>query len=147
MWAILSTTQWSKFDPMNLVVTRIVNKLSAEHNMLTNINVLKILFDLFKSVLLREICNSLLSEICIYQCVMRLDAPKYLTAYISKLLQTSNRSHCHTYQKKRIFIKQPLWRSVCKLLKIGFPVSLWKCWDGSQDSRLPLHASHVALPT
>jgi len=55
MWAILSTTQWSKFDPMNLVVTRIVNKLSAEHNMLTNINVLKILFDLFKSILLREV--------------------------------------------------------------------------------------------
>jgi hypothetical protein len=22
-----------------------------------------------------------------------------------------------------------------------------KCWDGSQDSKLPLHASHVALPT
>ena len=21
-----------------------------------------------------------------------------------------------------------------------------KCWDGSQDSKLPLHASHVALP-
>ena len=20
------------------------------------------------------------------------------------------------------------------------------CWDGSQDSKLPLHASHVALP-
>jgi len=25
---------------------------------------------------------------------------------------------------------------------------LWaKCWDGSQDSKLPLHASHAALPT
>jgi len=28
-----------------------------------------------------------------------------------------------------------------------FPVSISKCWDGSQDSKLPLHASHVALPT
>jgi hypothetical protein len=28
----------------------------------------------------------------------------------------------------------------------GFPVSNSKCWDGSQNSKLPLHASHVALP-
>jgi len=29
-----------------------------------------------------------------------------------------------------------------------FPcVYISKCWDGSQDSKLPLHASHVALPT
>jgi len=30
---------------------------------------------------------------------------------------------------------------------LGFPVSISKCWDGSQDPKLPLHASHVALPT
>jgi cytochrome c biogenesis protein ResB len=30
---------------------------------------------------------------------------------------------------------------------LGFPVSLSKCSDGSQHSKLPLHASHVALPT
>ena len=30
---------------------------------------------------------------------------------------------------------------------LGFPVSISKSWDGSQDSKLPLHASHVALPT
>ena len=30
---------------------------------------------------------------------------------------------------------------------LGFPVPRSKCWDGSQDSKLPLHASHVALPT
>ena len=30
---------------------------------------------------------------------------------------------------------------------LGFPVSVSKCWDDSQDSKLPLHASHVALPT
>jgi len=28
-----------------------------------------------------------------------------------------------------------------------FSVSISKCWDGSQNSKLPLHASHVALPT
>jgi len=30
---------------------------------------------------------------------------------------------------------------------LGFPVPKSKCWDDSQDSKLPLHASHVALPT
>jgi len=30
---------------------------------------------------------------------------------------------------------------------LDFPVSISKCWDGSQDSKLPLHASHVVLPT
>ena len=85
MWAIVSITQWSKIDPMNLVVTRNVNKLSAENNERTNINVLKIIFGLFKSILLREICDSLLSEIYIYQCVIRLNAPKYLN---SRYLQT-----------------------------------------------------------
>ena len=30
---------------------------------------------------------------------------------------------------------------------LGFPVSISKFWDGSQHSKLPLHASHVALPT
>ena len=30
---------------------------------------------------------------------------------------------------------------------LGFPVSISKCSDGSQDSELPLHASHVALQT
>jgi hypothetical protein len=75
MWATVSITQWSKIDPMNLVVIGNVNKLLEEHNVVTNINVLKTLFGLFKSFLLREICDILLSEICIYQSVMRLNAP------------------------------------------------------------------------
>ena len=28
---------------------------------------------------------------------------------------------------------------------LGFPVSVSDCWDGSQDSKLLLHASHAAL--
>ena len=28
-----------------------------------------------------------------------------------------------------------------------FPVSISKCWDGSQHSKLPLHASHIDLST
>jgi hypothetical protein len=30
---------------------------------------------------------------------------------------------------------------------LGFPLSKSECSDGSQDSQLLLHASHVALPT
>jgi len=30
---------------------------------------------------------------------------------------------------------------------LGFPESISECWDGSQDSKLLLHASHVALQT
>jgi hypothetical protein len=30
---------------------------------------------------------------------------------------------------------------------LGFPVPKSECSDGSQDSQLLLHASHVALPT
>jgi hypothetical protein len=30
---------------------------------------------------------------------------------------------------------------------LGFPVSISKCWDGSQHSKLSLHASHVAIRT
>ena len=29
----------------------------------------------------------------------------------------------------------------------GFHVFISGCWNSSQDSKLPLHASHVALPT
>ena len=29
---------------------------------------------------------------------------------------------------------------------LGFPVSVSKCWDGTQDAKLPLHASHVVPP-
>jgi hypothetical protein len=29
---------------------------------------------------------------------------------------------------------------------LGFPVSISKCWDGSCVSKLPLRASHLALP-
>jgi hypothetical protein len=30
---------------------------------------------------------------------------------------------------------------------VGFSVSISECCDGSQDSKLLLHASHVALPS
>jgi len=30
---------------------------------------------------------------------------------------------------------------------LGFPLPKSKCCDDSQDSKLPLYASHVALPT
>jgi len=53
--------------------------------------------------------------------------------------------------------KQEFWLEVSnrKVLRpatstqvsLGFPVSISKCSDGSQHSKLPLHASYVALQT
>ena len=54
------------------------------------------------------------------------------------------------------WISQKEWEiSIRKVLRpatstqvfLGFPVSISKCSDGSQHSKLPLHASHVALQT
>ena len=54
-----------------------------------------------------------------------------------------------------IFQLQDCWLevSIRKVLRpatsaqvfLGFPVPISECWDGSQDSKLPLHASHVAI--
>ena len=53
-----------------------------------------------------EISEGLMNNsVFIYECVMRLNAPKYFTADISKLWQTSTRSHCLTSQKTRIRYK------------------------------------------
>ena len=43
--------------------------------------------------------------------------------------------------------KQVLRPATSTQFFLGFAVSISKCWDDSQDSKLPLHASHVALPT
>jgi len=37
--------------------------------------------------------------------------------------------------------------TITRHIYVGFPVPKSKCWDGSQDSKLPLRASYVALPT
>ena len=69
---------------------------------------------------------------------------------------------CHSYDVREIsmwnkIILADSWLEVIirKVLRpatstqvfLGFPMSISKCWGGSQDSKLPLHASHVALPT
>ena len=46
-----------------------------------------------------------------------------------------------------VSIRKVLRPATSSQVFLGFPVSISKCWDGSQDSKLPLHASHVALPT
>jgi hypothetical protein len=45
-----------------------------------------------------------------------------------------------------IRIRKVLRPAILTQVSLGFPVSISKCSDGSQDSKLPLHASHVALP-
>ena len=46
-----------------------------------------------------------------------------------------------------VSIRKVLRPSTSTQVFLGFPVSISKCWDGSQHSKLPLHASHAALPT
>ena len=47
---------------------------------------------------------------------------------------------------KYLNIVESCWISTAQVF-IGFPVSISKRSDGSQHSKLPLHASHVALRT
>jgi len=46
----------------------------------------------------------------------------------------------HSYQKLNTAV-------IKRAMFCSNPVPKSKCWDGSQDSKLPPHTSHVALPT
>ena len=46
-----------------------------------------------------------------------------------------------------VSIRKVLRPAISTLVFLCFPAPKSKCWDDSQDSKLPLHASHVALPT
>ena len=46
-----------------------------------------------------------------------------------------------------VSIRKVLRPATSAQLFLGFLVTISECWDGSQDSTLLLHASHVALPT
>ena len=66
-----------------------------------------------------------------------------------------NDGQCLPNQKTQPTLPWSLTESSRKILRpatstqvfLGFPVSISKCSDGSQHSKLPLHASHVALRT
>ena len=45
-----------------------------------------------------------------------------------------------------VSIRKVLRPAISTQAFLGFPMPNSKCRDGSQDSKLPLHASHVALP-
>jgi hypothetical protein len=46
-----------------------------------------------------------------------------------------------------VSIRKVLRQATSTQVFLGFPVSTSECWDGSQVSKLLLHASHVALST
>ena len=46
----------------------------------------------------------------------------------------------------KVSIRKVLRPATSTQVFLGLPASKSKCWNGSQDSKLPLHASHVALP-
>ena len=59
--------------------------------------------------------------------------------------------YTHIYMYNFIFaflsIQKVMRSATSTQIFLGFPVPKSKCWDGSQHSKLPLHASHVALRT
>ena len=76
------------------------------------------------------LCLSVLTHVYLlyYMCIA------VLHALVARLLARSRYSECPaTGHLGTVFL--------------GFPVSISECWDGSRDSKLPLHASHVDLQT
>jgi len=57
------------------------------------------------------------------------------------------RPHTPTVNLPPHYIRKVLRPVISTQVFLGFPVPKSKCWDGSQDSKLALHASHVALLT
>jgi len=62
---------------------------------------------------------------------------------------TSKRLQTHSLNRAATRIAWNLLYRVTQFTQVflGFPVGKSKCWDGSEDTKLPLHASHAALPT
>jgi hypothetical protein len=46
-----------------------------------------------------------------------------------------------------LFVVKVLRPAISTQVFLGFPGFKSECWDGTRLSKLPLHASHVALPT
>ena len=51
------------------------------------------------------------------------------------------------YHDSEVYSVNQFYMTTSVQVFLGFPVSISKSQDGSQDSKLLLHASHVALPT
>jgi len=69
----------------------------------------------------------------------------YETKYRSEICIKYN--GFRTYSRIEVkYIRKVLRPAISTQVFLGFLVSIRKCWDGSQDSKLPLHGSHVALP-
>jgi len=62
-------------------------------------------------------------------------------------LTTPHESNPYSTPRLTFSFRKVLRPATSTQVFLGFPVSVSKCWDGSHDSKLPLHASHVALPT
>ena len=74
-------------------------------------------------------------------CVL-LSSYVYLLYYVCIAVFTSDAGMLARSQ----YIRKVLRPATSTQVFLGFPVPKSKCWDGSQDYKLPLHASHVALP-
>ena len=88
-----------------------------------------------------------LACVCPFLCA-RSTAVDWL-AHSLRILEASGSyvgTHRHHMFWLRFFVLY-LLPATSKQAFLGFPVSISKCWDGSQQSKLPLYASYVALAT
>jgi len=96
----------------------------------------------FSDVTYLSVINSVSGiELCEFAFFDRFDSP-FIGRTSSFLCELSSRS-----ESIDSFLSKVLRPVTSTQVFLGFPVSKSKCWDGSQDSKLPLNASHVALPT
>jgi hypothetical protein len=67
------------------------------------------------------------------------------TAYQLSLTRP-HESNPYSTPRLTFSIRKDLRPATSTQVFLGFPVRISKCWDGSQDSKLPLYASQVTLP-
>ena len=81
-------------------------------------------------------------------CCYSWTGPRYDNMFATTLVQASGTIPClMLFYYKTVVHLDTGFSAISTQVFLGFPVPRSKCWDGSQDSKLPLHASHVALPT
>jgi len=78
---------------------------------------------------------------CLGSCPGRFDTGKGVPRY--EMPDCWQMSDCWL----EVSIRKVQWPVISTQIFLGFPVPKSKCWDGSQDSKLPLHVSLVAFLT
>jgi len=83
----------------------------------------------------------LLHLLCLLSVILPVSSTSH-TSYSSSTFSSSSLAICP--KPVRIKVLRP---ATSAQVFLGFPLSISECWNGSQDSKLLLHASYVAIPT